>query len=127
MTVARRIPKTMKTMKSEPLDPWNTRSDVSPKSTFAPLRVKTTSVRKSLWKSLPVRFWVELALGAVSAVSLMLTLLWPQWIEAIFKVTPDNGEGSSEVVITLSLIAATLTLIFLARREWREAFSMINT
>jgi hypothetical protein len=116
----------MKTIKSESFDAWNTCSDLTSESTSATLEVVTPSVQRPLWKSLPVRFWIELGLGTVSAVSLMLTLVWPQWIEAIFKVAPDNGEGSSELAITLSLVAATLTLIVLARREWRGAFGTNN-
>jgi hypothetical protein len=126
MTVVRRIPKTMKTIKSEPLSSWNTRSDVTPGNTSTPSEAKTPSARKRLWKSLPVPFWIELGLGTVSAASLMLTLLWPKWIEAIFKVDPDHGEGSTELEITLSLAAATLTMVVLARREWRDVFSTNN-
>jgi hypothetical protein len=116
----------MKTIKSELPSLWNTRSEVTPGNRSKPSGAKTPSARKRLWKSLPVPFWIELGLGTVSAASLMLTLLWPQWIEAIFKVDPDQGEGSTELGITLSLVAATLTMVVLARREWRYVFSTNN-
>jgi hypothetical protein len=41
-------------------------------------------------------------------------------------VDPDHGEGSTELEITLSLAAATLTMVVLARREWRDVFSTNN-
>jgi hypothetical protein len=66
-------------------------------------------------------FWVELGLSALSALSLALTLIWPQWIEMLFGVDPDGGDGSDEMGFTLGLAIATVTLLALARREWRRA------
>jgi hypothetical protein len=54
---------------------------------------------KMMDQKLPTRFWIESALGVLSAACLALTLVWPQWIEAIFGLHPDAGDGSSEWVI----------------------------
>lgn len=72
-------------------------------------------------RSLTPVFWSELALSIASAASLALTALWPQWIELLFGFDPDGGNGSDEWGITLSLMAATATLIALTGREWRRA------
>jgi hypothetical protein len=72
-------------------------------------------------RSVPPIFWLELGLSALSAISLALTLVWPQWIEIFFGVDPDGGDGSDEWGITLGLAIATVTLLALARREWRRA------
>jgi hypothetical protein len=72
-------------------------------------------------RSMSPIFWIELGLSALSALSLALTLLWPQWIELFLGVDPDGGDGSDEWGITLGLAIATITLLALARREWRRA------
>jgi len=69
----------------------------------------------------PVRFWIESALSCVSAACLALTLAWPQWIEGIFGVDPDGGDGSTEWGWTLALAVATVGCIASARRTWKRA------
>ncbi len=80
----------------------------------------TNASRAVLWKSFPLRFRVELLLGATTAVSLVVTSVRPQWIEAIFGVGPDGGAGWTERAITVSLAAATLTLFRLLLLEYRS-------
>ena len=63
-----------------------------------------------------------LALATVSAASLTITLVRVDWIEAAFGINPDGGSGALEVLITVGLVAATLSAVFLARRVWRWAF-----
>ena len=72
-------------------------------------------------KPLPVLFWFELALSVLSAISFILTVMRPQWIETFFGFEPDGGDGSSEWGITLSLFVATIILAALTRRTWRRA------
>jgi hypothetical protein len=57
----------------------------------------------------------------VSAGSLVLTSVWPKWIETFLALNPDDGDGSSEWGITLSLVVATVTSVALTGREWRKA------
>jgi hypothetical protein len=67
------------------------------------------------------RFWYEVSLGTTSAVLLIITAAWPDWIEEVFGVDPDGGNGSLEWAIVIVLAACTVTLPLLARNEWRRA------
>jgi hypothetical protein len=67
------------------------------------------------------RFWIEAGLAALTAILFVVTLISREWIEEIFKVDPDGGDGSLEWVIVAVLFAASLTLSVLARAEWRRA------
>jgi hypothetical protein len=66
-------------------------------------------------------FWIEAILATVSGISTVLTLLWKDWIEILFHVDPDRGNGSLEWLIVAVSLAATVALSALARREWRRA------
>jgi hypothetical protein len=62
-------------------------------------------------------FWIEAGLALTSAVASMLTLLWPDWIEIVFHVEPDQGSGALEWSIALAFVASTVLCAALARRE----------
>jgi hypothetical protein len=64
------------------------------------------------------RFWVEAAVGGLSAVLLVLTIFVPDWIEATLRVDPDQHSGSLEWAISAALLGTTLVSSLLARREW---------
>ena len=66
------------------------------------------------------RFWVEAGLAALTAILLVVTLISREWIEAVFKVDPDGGDGSLEWAIVAVLLATTLMFSLLARAEWRR-------
>jgi hypothetical protein len=66
------------------------------------------------------RFWTEIALGAASGAGAILTLVVPDWIEAVFGVDPDRSSGALEWLFVVVLVAATLVFASLARREWRR-------
>jgi hypothetical protein len=70
-----------------------------------------------------VRFWVELSLTCASALLLVLTLVTAEWIEAVFGVEPDGGDGSAELLITAALLAITTVLSLLTFREGRRRMS----
>jgi hypothetical protein len=72
-------------------------------------------------RQLRSRFWLESALGVITFLLLMLTLVWHDWIEAVFGVDPDHHNGSLEWVIVGVLGASTASLFLLARIEWRRA------
>ena len=65
-------------------------------------------------------FWVELVFAATSLVIAGLTIMWPDWIELVFKVDPDGGNGSLEW--TVVVVAAMLSLVagLLARSDWKK-------
>lgn len=63
------------------------------------------------------RFWIEAVLAVLSGFLLLLTLVTREWIEALFRVDPDGGNGSLEWLIVAGLIATTMTSGLLARAE----------
>lgn len=71
--------------------------------------------------NLRLRFWWEAILGAVTGVLGLVTIFWSDWIEAIFDVDPDHGDGSAEWLIVAVLLVVSLGLSFGARLEWRRA------
>lgn len=60
----------------------------------------------------------ELVLAVVAALAAIVTAIVPDWIEAVFGVDPDGGDGSLEwiVVAVLAVIALALTVA-----GWRNA------
>jgi hypothetical protein len=66
------------------------------------------------------RFWLESALATVSALLLVVTVFWREWIEVVFRVNPDGGSSAAEwlVVVALGIISAVAALA--ARLEWRR-------
>ena len=72
-------------------------------------------------RSLRSRFWAESLLALTTAILTALTLLDPEWIEAVFGVEPDAGSGALEWAIVAVSLVATLGFAALARAEWRRA------
>jgi hypothetical protein len=69
------------------------------------------------------RFWLEFSLALVSGTALIVTLIWPRWIEMVFGIEPDAGDGSTEWGITIGLSVATMLLLMLARRDWNRSYA----
>ena len=63
---------------------------------------------------------VEIILMCLFGALTVVTLVSREWIEVIFKVDPDQGNGSLEWWIVLALGAATLALAIAARFQWRH-------
>jgi hypothetical protein len=68
----------------------------------------------------PRRFRLELGLAAISAALLVATIVWRDWIEIVFRVDPDHGNGSLEWTIVAVTALSALTFAALARIEWRK-------
>jgi hypothetical protein len=66
------------------------------------------------------RFWLEIVMATATGVLFVLTLVWRNWMETVFKVDPDHHSGSLERWIVVGLLAVTLVLSALARNEWRK-------
>ncbi|SES49277.1 hypothetical protein SAMN04487983_107718 [Streptomyces sp. yr375] len=66
------------------------------------------------------RFWVETALGAVSGLLFLVTLIWRDWIELVFGVEPDAGSGAVEWLIVAVAALVTVLCVLGARAEWRR-------
>jgi hypothetical protein len=66
------------------------------------------------------RFRLEVSLSGVSFALFVLTLVAPDWIEAVFRVSPDAHSGSLEWAIDGLLLAAAVTAGMLARLDWQR-------
>jgi hypothetical protein len=64
-------------------------------------------------------FTVKLVLAATSAFLALLTLVVPDWIEAVLHIDPDGGNGSMEWLVVLILAAAAVVFGAMARAELR--------
>ena len=71
-------------------------------------------------RALRRRFWIETALGSLTGILTVVTLISHEWIEIMFGVDPDRGSGALEWGIVLVLASATLLFGLLARAEWRH-------
>ena len=69
------------------------------------------------------RFWfyAEAILGTLSGILFIVTLISRDWIENIFHVDPDHGQGWVEWMIVVALALVTVSLGALARAEWSRA------
>jgi hypothetical protein len=66
------------------------------------------------------RFWVEVALGSLSALLFVVTLIRHDWIEILFDVEPDAGSGALEWVIVAGTALVAGLCALGARMEWRR-------
>ena len=73
-----------------------------------------------------LRFWLEAVLATITSALLLLTLVWDDWAESLFDVSPDGGNGSFERWIVGTLLIATIVLFNLARYEWRRTRSFLS-
>jgi len=67
------------------------------------------------------QFWLESISGSVTGIAAVITLFWHDWIETVFRVDPDSGNGSAEWLIISVLLLTTVALAVAARREWSRA------
>ena len=68
-----------------------------------------------------LRFWLEAVLGAASFILMIITLISHDWIEILFGIDPDGGNGTLEWAIVGVLAVCALATGGLAHREWRRA------
>jgi hypothetical protein len=72
-------------------------------------------------RTLSRRFWLEAVIGSITGCLALITVFWPDWIEAAFGVDPDHGNGSAEWLAVMVLFLITIVLAIGARIEWRRA------
>jgi hypothetical protein len=72
-------------------------------------------------RTLRGRFWIEAILCVGAGLLAVLTLFWRDWIEAIFGVDPDKGNGSAEWLVVTGLLMTAVVLAAGASLEWRRA------
>lgn len=66
------------------------------------------------------RFFVETALATLTTIFFVLTLVTREWIEVVFGVDSDGGDGSLEWAIVGVLFAVSVIFSVMARIEWRR-------
>ncbi|MFE2285239.1 ABC transporter permease [Streptomyces sp. NPDC059443] len=66
------------------------------------------------------RFWAEIALGSLSGLLFLVTLVRRDWIELLFGVDPDAGSGALEWLIVAATALVTVLCALGARMEWRR-------
>jgi hypothetical protein len=69
------------------------------------------------------RFWIEAALAALSGVLCVLTLVWRDWIEAVFRVDPDRQSGALEWLVVAALLALTAAFGVRARSRRQDVLA----
>ncbi|MBI3751767.1 MAG: ABC transporter permease [Chloroflexi bacterium] len=72
--------------------------------------------RTAFW----ARFASETALAIGAAGLALLTAVDLEWIETIFGIDPDAGQGWLEAALTVALAGAALASALFARRDWRR-------
>lgn len=69
-------------------------------------------------KHLRRRFWIEAALAGVTGCLFVLTLVFQEWIEVVFGVEPDGGNGTIEWLVSSGFLLVTIVTIIVARVEY---------
>jgi hypothetical protein len=64
---------------------------------------------------------IETALAVVAAALAVATFIKPDWIETVFSVDPDGGNGTAEWLVVGLLALVAVTAAMLARRDYRRA------
>lgn len=70
-------------------------------------------------KLLRFQFWIKTTMATLTGILSIFTMIEPKWIETIFEVSPDGGDGSLEWLIVLLLLFVTIVFFFMAYQEWR--------
>jgi hypothetical protein len=78
-------------------------------------------------KRLPARIWMELMLGLMSTLSLALAIVLPDWMERLFGLAPDAGDGSAERGFALLWAAISVLMFGLAGRAWRKHVRLLRS
>ncbi len=77
-------------------------------------------------KAMRFRFWLETGMATTTGILFVITLIWRDWIERVFGIELDAGNGSLEWLIVGVLLAVTIALFVQAHYEWRRARTAIG-
>jgi hypothetical protein len=64
---------------------------------------------------------IETILAVATGLLAVMTALWPDWIELVFGIDPDGGDGSLERIIVIATALVTIGLAAAARRSWKSS------
>lgn len=71
-------------------------------------------------RQIPRHLRIQGILAGVCGFLLILTLVVPDWIEAVFGVDPDNGNGTVEWLIVGCLGVVFVALVAVTTIDWRR-------
>ena len=66
------------------------------------------------------RFWIETTLAILTFALFLITLVSREWIEVLFGVDPDGGNGALEWAIVGVLLIASVAFTLIGRTEWNR-------
>ena len=73
---------------------------------------------------LGLAFWAETVVCGAGTFLGLLTIVWHDWIEGVFGVDPDHGNGSAEWLAVVLLLVIGAVAGVLARRGWHRAHAV---
>ena len=62
----------------------------------------------------------------MSTALLVVTLVWPDWIELVFHIDPDEGSGALEWLIVALVATVAIACFALARLQWQRAHARLR-
>jgi undecaprenyl pyrophosphate phosphatase UppP len=68
-----------------------------------------------------LRARLEMVVASCAGILGVLTIFWHDWIEALTGWDPDHHNGSVEWIIVVVLLAISVGIGLLARRDWKLA------
>jgi hypothetical protein len=80
----------------------------------------SVKVRGAMQSTIRERFWFEAGVMSVCGILAVLTVIWPDWIEALTGFNPDNQIGSFEWMIVAGLFVVGVLAGFAACAELRR-------
>jgi hypothetical protein len=76
--------------------------------------------------ALRARFWLEVLLAVLTGAAAIATIIWPAWIELVFGAEPDEGSGTVELAITVTIAIVSVFLSAAAGTEWRRGWRVAH-
>jgi hypothetical protein len=70
---------------------------------------------------LKICFWFEVGLAIAAFILAIVTMIWRDWIEIVFRIDPDEGSGALEVIVVVGLLGVSIASTLLAGHDWRRA------
>jgi hypothetical protein len=68
---------------------------------------------------LRAKFWLEACAALAGALFFLLLQLSGTWVETVFGVDPDGGDGAVETAFAVLSLALTIALVLAARANLR--------
>jgi hypothetical protein len=77
-----------------------------------------------LVRPLRIRFWAEAISALATGVLTVVTVVTPDWIEAVFGVAPDSGSGLTERAVLAAFAGVSVALTTAAHAEHRRRYEL---